>query len=577
MSDHEKKPHQFLEATAGLIAKINELQADIDEHCKNEQRFRDIAENTPGWIWEVDAKGLFTYVSPTAKDILGYEPPEMLGKPFYDFFVSQCREELKAEAFKILNNYDTFRDFLNPCNHKNGNTIWISTSGVPRVDVDGKFVGYRGMNIDVTKRKKAEEALAYNSDFQWIITNISARFINLPTEETDSGINLALKTLGRFVGVDRSYIFQFSDDRKFVINTHEWCGKGIEPQIHNLQAVPVDKVQWWMDKIGKLKYVYVPSVDDMPPEAGNEKKQFQSHSIQSLIGVPLVCEGRSIGFMGFDAVQKKILWGTESIVLLKVAAEIFVNILMRTKVQQELDDYHEKMFRAERLAGLGTISAMTVHELNQPLTVIQLLLQQASRQLKSGTGDNSKTAENITDSLAEISKAVKTVDRLRNFARKASLVDVAQVNLAEIANRLINVLSEHAHRANMEITLNTENSPITIKGNVAEFEQMFFILIDNAIQAADISSRGKLAISIYSSGDMVEMVFADSCGGIEEENIERIFEPFFTTKPPEKGTGLGLCILQRIVKKYEGTIRLENQPPKGVTFFISLPAENSLI
>ena len=109
---------------------------------------------------------------------------------------------------------------------------------------------------------------------------------------------------------------------------------------------------------------------------------------------------------------------------------------------------------------------------------------------------------------------------------------------------------------------------------MAELEQIFFILIENAVQAANLVGSGKLGISISRNGDMIEMVFADSCGGIEEENVERIFEPFFTTKPLGKGTGLGLCVLQRIVKKYGGTLRLDNHPPKGAIFIISLPSQN---
>ena len=68
MGDNEEKNQKFLKETAKLIAKIDELQADIAEHRKNEQRFRDIAENTPGWIWEVDTEGVFTYVSPVVKE-----------------------------------------------------------------------------------------------------------------------------------------------------------------------------------------------------------------------------------------------------------------------------------------------------------------------------------------------------------------------------------------------------------------------------------------------------------------------------------------------------------------------------
>ena len=574
MVDNGKKTRKFPEETARLIAKIDELQADIAKHRKNEQRFRDIAENTSGWVWEVDVEGLFTYVAPVVKNILGYEPSEMLGKYFYDFFITENREEVKTDAFKIFNNADSFQEFVHPCHHKNGDTVWISTSGVPMFDSDGKFAGYRGMNIDITKRKQAEKVLAYHHDFQQIITDISSRFINLPTEETDSGINYALETLGRFADIDRGYIFLFSDDRKFVINTHEWCGKGIEPQIQNMQKVPLDSIPCCKDWLDSHEYVYIPSVDDLPPEAENEKKKFQEQSIQSLVCIPLVYEGRPIGFMGFDSVRKKRLWETESIVLLKVAAEIFVNILMRSKMQEELKDYHKKMFRAERLASLGTVSATVAHELNQPLTVIQLLLQQASRQLQAGTTDNSKTIENITDSLAEISKAVRTVDQLRNFARKASLINASVVDLAEIGKRLVNVLSSAAYRANMEITLNVDESPININGNTAELEQMFFILIENAVQAADTAGSGKLSISISRNGDMIELVFTDSCGGIEQENVGKIFEPFFTTKSPEAGTGLGLCVLQRIVKKYGGTVKLDNNHPIGATFLISLPLQD---
>jgi PAS domain S-box-containing protein len=577
MQNDKEKNQKSLEETATLIAKIDELQAYIDEHRESEQRFRDIAENTFGWIWEVDTEGFFSYISPAVKEILGYEPSEMVGVHFYDFFISQSREELKTKALKVFHSVETFRDFLNPCCHKNGDTVWISTSAVPIIDSDGKFAGYRGININITRQKKAEDALSYHNDFQRLITNISARFINLPTEKTDSGIDRALDTLGRFVDVDRSYIFQLSDDRKFITNTHEWCGEGIEPQYQNLQKVFLDSVPWWRDWLNSLEDVYIPSVDDLPPEAENEKKIFQEQSIQSLICVPLVYDGRPIGFLGFDSVRKKRLWNAENIVLLKVAAEIFVNILMRSKMQQELDDYHEKMFHTEQLAGLGTISAMTSHELNQPLTVIQLLLQQASRQLQSGNTDNAKTMENITDCLAEISKAVKTVDRLRNFAKKASIIDITVVDLAEISERLVNVLSNDAYRTNMEITLDVADPPINITGNAAEFEQMFFILIENAVQAADPASREKLAISISRNGDMIEITFTDSCGGIKEENVERIFEPFFTTKSPKVGTGLGLCILQRIVKKYGGKVQLDNHPPKGTTFLIYLPSENNLI
>jgi signal transduction histidine kinase len=68
--------------------------------------------------------------------------------------------------------------------------------------------------------------------------------------------------------------------------------------------------------------------------------------------------------------------------------------------------------------------------------------------------------------------------------------------------------------------------------------------------------------------------FADDCGGIAPEHLEHIFEPFFTTKPPGAGTGLGLCIVQRVVSQAGGTLRVDNRWGQGVTFCVTLPAEN---
>jgi signal transduction histidine kinase len=65
--------------------------------------------------------------------------------------------------------------------------------------------------------------------------------------------------------------------------------------------------------------------------------------------------------------------------------------------------------------------------------------------------------------------------------------------------------------------------------------------------------------------------FADNCGGIAPENLDRIFEPFFTTKPEDEGTGLGLCTVQNIVSRAEGDVRVESTAGKGSTFFVTLP------
>jgi diguanylate cyclase (GGDEF)-like protein/PAS domain S-box-containing protein len=126
---------------------------------KSEQRFVDIADNAEEWIWEVNAEGKYTYASPVVEKILGYKQEEMLGMHFFELFHPEDRVELKTAAFEAFRIKQPIREFINRNVDKNGNTVWLSTSGVPLLDRDGHLLGYRGADIDITKRKLAEEEL----------------------------------------------------------------------------------------------------------------------------------------------------------------------------------------------------------------------------------------------------------------------------------------------------------------------------------------------------------------------------------------------------------------------------------
>jgi PAS domain S-box-containing protein len=126
-----------------------------------EERFRQIAENSEEWIWEVDTDGLYIYSSPTVEKILGYRPEEIVGKKhFYDLFHHQDREEMKKRVLKGFALRQSFRDFVNRNVSKTGKTVWLSTSGVPILDEKGSFLGYRGADTDITNHKLSEEERA---------------------------------------------------------------------------------------------------------------------------------------------------------------------------------------------------------------------------------------------------------------------------------------------------------------------------------------------------------------------------------------------------------------------------------
>ena len=696
MSQDKKNRKQLLEEIAGLqsqLAKIKEAQAKYK--LINEERLQGILDSITDHMSMVDEHYNIVWSNDIAKRLFG---EDIIGKKCYTAYHRRdkiCRSCPIKKTFSDGKIHEHETEVVDT----DGNNLffWCVASVAERYE-DGRVKQVVEISRNITEQKKSEKALQDQRDFENLITSISTNFINLSFEETDAGIRKSLRKLGEFVDVDRSYIFQISDDGAKMSNTFEWCADAIEPQIDNLQNISQGDFPWWTNKLGNFQVIHIPDVEHMPEEAKNEKNLLRAQSIKSLIVVPMIYNRQLVGFMGFDSVYRKREWNRDSITLLKILSEIFVNTLMRKnaelnlrqsenkyrqlfdlnplgiatydrqgrylaanraycrifkwplekllgknfidvqvpqeyrrdkknffdnllnkhsfiepfeavnvrkdgelitvryyidylhdknnkvvgliacaeeitelkRAQEELDEYHEKMFRAEQLASLGMISATIAHELNQPLTVIQLFLQQALRGIKQATPDAGHIADNISDSLSEVSKAVAIVERFRKFARKSSPVEISRTDIAQIAKNITNALTESVQRAKLNLTLKIENSPLYIHGNSVEFEQMFFVLIENAIHAADGKEWRNLNITASSLDGRIHLVFADTCGGIEPENVDRIFEPFFTTKATEIGTGLGLCILERIVKRYNGSIKIENQYGHGTSFYITL-------
>jgi PAS domain S-box-containing protein len=239
--------------------------------------------------------------------------------------------------------------------------------------------------------------------------------------------------------------------------------------------------------------------------------------------------------------------------------------------QQELEAHRERMMRAEHLASLGTLSAMCAHELTQPLTVIRLSLQNAIQGL-AGTPCPATVLGDLSDGLAEVSAIAAIVERIRGVAQKTSDPTVARVVLAATARRVMSLLEDSARTARIVLEPQLDALP-PICAYERNLEQVFFALAQNAVQAADGSKACRLRITGRIEDDTVELRFTDDCGGIAPEHLNRIFEPFFTTKHAGEGTGLGLCVVHRILAQAGGHIRVETRFGEGTTFIVTLPVE----
>jgi PAS domain S-box-containing protein len=137
--------------------KLGQIKSKLQE---SEARFRDIADNALEWIWQVDTTGKYTYSSPIVKKILGYEPKEVLGKYYFDFFHPDEKQRLMEATARAFEQKKPFRKFINRNVCRDGqSTVVLSTSGVPLFDKAGNFMGYRGADMDITDQYLAQKKL----------------------------------------------------------------------------------------------------------------------------------------------------------------------------------------------------------------------------------------------------------------------------------------------------------------------------------------------------------------------------------------------------------------------------------
>lgn len=123
---------------------------------ESRQRFRSLVETTFDWVWEIDETGRYTYSSPKSEELLGYTPAEVLGRTPFELMPEDEARRVGTIFADIVSRRLPFAALENTNRHKSGRLVVLETSGVPVFDSDGSFRGYRGMDRDVTERKRVE-------------------------------------------------------------------------------------------------------------------------------------------------------------------------------------------------------------------------------------------------------------------------------------------------------------------------------------------------------------------------------------------------------------------------------------
>jgi len=239
----------------------------------------------------------------------------------------------------------------------------------------------------------------------------------------------------------------------------------------------------------------------------------------------------------------------------------------------------KKMYRADRLAMLGQLAAGAAHEIRNPLTSIRSTIQYLLKDLQ----DQNKRAL-VTDIIGEVDRINEIIEGLLSFS-KPGVPQIEQVNLEQLLEQTINLVSTTAKKKNITIVCDFNTPEKILNADPSLLKQVFLNIIMNAIQA--MPDGGKLIISadlkkssvlIGKLRDCFYIVFKDSGDGILPDNLEHIFDPFYTTK--KEGTGLGLSISYGIIQQHNGDIEIESciknekSEEHGTQVSVTLPIVN---
>ncbi|WP_300655740.1 ATP-binding protein, partial [Pseudomonas sp.] len=234
----------------------------------------------------------------------------------------------------------------------------------------------------------------------------------------------------------------------------------------------------------------------------------------------------------------------------------------------ELREAQDGLVHAAKMAALGQMSAAMAHEINQPLTAMQMQL--GSLRLLLDSGRQADVHEGLRRIDALLQRMAGLTGHLKTFARKSPAGLSERLRLGDVLEQALQLLAPRLRSEQVELHCEIDSNAMVL-GDAIRLEQVLLNLLNNALDAMADAEPRLLTVSIQRQGEQCLLSIADSGGGIAEENLSRVFEPFFTTKPVGQGLGLGLAVSYGIVRELGGSLVATNGA-RGAVFSLRLPA-----
>ena len=488
---------------------ISVFVRDVTERKQAEEGIRVFSDTIASSINAVaiaDLEGNVTHVNKSFLRMWGYDDEkEILGKSAVEFW--QVAEEAVGVMQKTLNKEGWVDELV--AKRKDGSNFDVLLSASVVRDEAGRPICRSGSFVDITERKRTEEALRQSEEnYRALFDSAVIGTIVLDAETMKVLIaNQAAAKIFGFSSVEEAlesdpFDFILLEDKERVSELAEKALFEQNAQLtYDLRILTKDGRQRWI----------------------------------SATGARIVHQGRLAGLISFTDITKQ-------------------------KRQSE------QLMLADRLASIGELAAGAAHELNNPLTSVigfsQLLMD------KDIPDDIREDLEII---YSEAQRAAGVTKNLLAFARKHR--PVKQLNQINSIIEDVLKLRTYEHKIKgIEVEKQLASDLPENMVDHFQLQQVFFNIVINAEYfMTEAHDRGTLTITTENHNGTMRISFADDGPGIPLENLSQIFNPFFTTKQTGKGTGLGLSICHGVVSEHRGQIYAKSQPGEGTTIFVELP------
>ncbi len=212
---------------------------------------------------------------------------------------------------------------------------WIAARGRVRSGTGTTQAGLLGVSVDITERKQAEQTLKERLQFEQLLTELSATFINQPPDQIDGVIDDSLKRLVEVLGHDRSSLAQFSEDTGDAPVIHSYVVPGIVPFCRGVLLN--EYLPWYIGEVRGGKTLFLHRLpEDLPPEAVKERQVCLEQGIKSTVAIPLRVSGSVLGIMSFSFLKRHCEWSPEIVARLHMIGEIFANAIARKRSDEAI-------------------------------------------------------------------------------------------------------------------------------------------------------------------------------------------------------------------------------------------------